>query len=59
MAKEKKSKHKCPKLPEELDKVTPQGWNGESVEVARAMWYAWLRLVAKQRPLPRNTTGER
>jgi hypothetical protein len=59
MSDNKKQKHLCPKLPEGLDKVTPQGWSGESAETARRMWFAWLRIVDKQRPLARNTNGPR
>lgn len=55
MADKKKQKHQCPKLPEGLAKVTPEAWNGEDAEKAKAMWFAWLRIVAKQRPQPRKT----
>lgn len=59
MADTKKEKHKCPKLPEGLGKVTPAGWQGESFEDAKRMWFAWLRILEKQRPQPRNTNGPR
>lgn len=55
----KKEKHKCPKLPEGLSKITPAGWQGESVDKAQASWYAWLRIVQRLQPLPRNTNGPR
>jgi hypothetical protein len=55
MADSKKLKHRCPPLPEELGKVTPAGWNGEDAAKAKAMWFAWLRIVAAQRPLARKT----
>lgn len=55
MATGKKEKHRCPALPEGLEKVTPQGWNGESAEQAKKLWYAWLRIVQKQQPMKRRT----
>lgn len=55
MANSKKEKHKCPPLPEGLGRITPAGWNGESPAQAKAMWYAWLRVLNNVRPLPRKT----
>lgn len=55
MAEKKKEKHRCPALPEGLGKVTPQAWNGEDSAKAKAMWFAWLRIIAAQRPLSRKT----
>lgn len=55
MADSKKLKHRCPELPDELKRITPDAWNGEDAAKARAMWFAWLRVVAMQRPLPRKT----
>lgn len=57
MADSKKQKHRCPELPSELKKITPEAWNGEDAAKARAMWFAWLRIVAMQRPLPRKTSN--
>lgn len=54
MADKKKLKHRCPALPEGLGKVTPEGWNGEDAQKAKAMWFAWLRVVAMQKPLARK-----
>jgi len=55
MAKNKKEKHKCPALPEGLGKVTPDGWNGQDAATAKAMWFAWLRILNRQKPQPRKT----
>ena len=55
MADNKKQKHRCPALPEGLSKITPEGWNGEDVDKAKAMWFAWLRIVSRQQPLARKT----
>ena len=55
MANSKKEKHRCPALPEGLGKITPAAWNGEDAAKAKAMWFAWLRIVAAQRPLARKT----
>jgi hypothetical protein len=55
MADKKKLKHRCPALPEELGKVTPEGWNGEDAAKAKSMWFAWLRTLERQRPLARRT----
>ena len=55
MADSKKQKHRCPALPEELKRITPDAWNGEDAAKAKAMWFAWLRLLNNQRPLPRKT----
>lgn len=59
MSDKKREKHKCPRLPDNLSKVTPQGWHGESVDQAKQMWYAWVRIVSRQTPMPRNTNGPR
>jgi len=54
MSDKKKHKHRCPALPEGLAKVTPAGWNGESADEAKRMWYAWLRIIQMQRPNQRK-----